>query len=352
MKAVKIIFLMFSLLVCITFAQQTDEKDKQMIPENVSSQDKTDLTKIQTTTSDIINTENTQKSIPIINRTNERYRIGFQDVLQVTVDRHPDLTQTVSVDQDGTILLSRINQPIVAVCKTERELSSLITELYKNYLRKPFVSVRTLEQRSQPFAVMGAVNKPGNFFLNQKITLLQLLSYAGGQDVEKSGSRIQVARIGSLSGCNPTDENDEDIEFLSYQLNDVLSGKDNPWMQPGDIVSVLEAEEAYVIGEVFEPAKIVLKEPITLSEAIAKAGGLSSTAKSSQIVIQRKEKDSPVRTQLVFNLKDIKERKIPDPLIQANDIVEVSTSNAKVLKKGLLKILTNGVGNIFYRIPL
>jgi protein involved in polysaccharide export with SLBB domain len=96
----------------------------------------------------------------------------------------------------------------------------------------------------------------------------------------------------------------------------------------------------------------MLKEPVTLSEAIAKAGGLGPNAKTSKIVIQRKEKGSPVRTELVFDLKEIRNRTISDPILQANDIIEVSTSNAKVLKRGLFKILTTGIGNIFYKVPI
>lgn len=339
MKAIKIIFVVMCIGIFSVIAQDTNEKKNDGSEKTISV--KSDLN------------EKSVKAIQANLKDNtERYRIGFQDVLQVTVYRHPELSQTVSVGRDGTILLPRINEPIIAVCKTERELRNLITQLYKNYLRNPFVNIRIIEQRSQPFAVIGAVNKPGNFFLNQRVRLLRLLALAGGQDVENSGSRVQVARIGNLSACNPDDEKDSDIEFLTFHLNEVLSGKNNPWMQPGDIVSVLEAEEAYVVGEVFKPAKILLKEPITLSEAIAKAGGLSSTAKTSKVIIQRKEKGSLVRNELVFNLKDIKSKKIPDPFLQANDIVEVSTSNAKVIKKGLFKILTSGIGNIFYRIPL
>ena len=345
MKAIRIIFLMSCAATAGVFAQDVSDPDKSAERRNVATETDTGVT-ANSRSADVERNPN----VPVaeLNSRDERYRIGLQDVLTVTVYRHPELSQTVSVGQDGTILLPRINEPIQAVCKTERELSNLITELYKNYLRQPFVNVRTVEQRSQPFAVIGAVNKPGNFFLNQKIQLLALLALAGGPDVEKSGSRLQVARIGNLSSCTPADQVDKDIEFYSYNLNDVLSGEENPWMQPGDIVSLLEAEEAYVVGDVFEPAKIPLKEPVTLSEAIARAGGLNSTAKTSKVVIQRKEKGSPVRTELVFNLKDIREKKISDPLLQDNDIVEVSTSSTKVVKQGLFKIFTNGIPNIFY----
>ncbi len=191
------------------------------------------------------------------NKANERYRIGFQDLLEVQIIRHPELTQVVSVGSDGTILMPRIDQPILAVCKTERELAETVRTLYSTYLRNPFVNVRVADQKSQAFAVMGAVQKPGNFYLNQRVRLLQLLALAGGQDVETAGSKIQIARTGNLVGCSEDNEvtsEDDEVKFISYNLNDVLEGKENPWMQPGDIVSVLVADEAYVVGNVFKPA--------------------------------------------------------------------------------------------------
>src|SRR5687768_7832509 len=67
----------------------------------------------------------------------ERYRIGFQDTLSIQVFRHPDLNQNVSVNTNGTISLFRLpGTPIVAVCKTERELANDIAAAYqKDYLR-------------------------------------------------------------------------------------------------------------------------------------------------------------------------------------------------------------------------
>ncbi|MDH3493698.1 MAG: SLBB domain-containing protein [Acidobacteriota bacterium] len=284
--------------------------------------------------------------------TSERYKIGFEDVIQINVYRHPDLSQTVTVARDGTIILPRIDEPIHAVCKTERELASLITALYRNYLRNPFVNVRALEQRSQPFAVIGAVNKPGSFYLSHRVRLLELLALAGGPDYEKSGARIQVARVDNLSACKVNDDSPGEVEFFAYSVSDVLKGKENPFMLPGDIVSILEAEEAYVVGNVEEPTTIQLKEPITLTEAIAKAGGLGPVARTSTIVIQRREPGSKVKTELVYDLKEIRAQKVDDPYLKANDIVQVPTSNSKVIRNGLLKVLTGGLSNLFYRFPI
>jgi protein involved in polysaccharide export with SLBB domain len=131
-----------------------------------------------------------------------------------------------------------------------------------------------------------------------------------------------------------------------------MDGKQNPWMEPGDIVSVLEVEEAFVVGKVFKPAKVSLKEPLTLTQAIASAGGLDPNANTDRVVIQRQAQGSAVKTELVYNLKDIKDKKVPDPFLQANDIVEVSNDKVKSVKSGLIKALTGGIPNIFYRVPL
>ncbi len=77
----------------------------------------------------------TDKQILAQQQSNEKYRIGFQDTLEIQVFRHPELSQVVSVSPDGTILMPRIDKPIIAVCKTERELRETIGVLYKNYLR-------------------------------------------------------------------------------------------------------------------------------------------------------------------------------------------------------------------------
>lgn len=283
---------------------------------------------------------------------NEKYRIGFQDTVEIQVFRHPELSQVVNVSPDGTILMPRIDKPIYAVCKTERELGETIGTLYKTYLRNPFVNVRAVEQRSQPFAVIGAVEKPGSFYLNRRIRLLELLAFAGGPKVEKAGSKIQVARVGNVSGCAESEDAQDgrdEVVFLSFKINDVSTGKDNPWMQPGDIVSILEAEEAYVVGNVIKPTKISLKETVTLTQAIAIGGGLAPEAKTSKVRIQRQEANGSLKTETIYDLKDIRERKIADPILQANDIVDVPKDGVKSIRNGFIKAISGGVGGLFMR---
>ena len=99
----------------------------------------------------------------------DKYRIGFQDTLEIQVFRHPELAQKVTVNSNGTINLFRLDQSIVAVCKTERELGDAIVEAYKKYyLKNPEVNVVAVEQRSQAFAVIGRWKSPAVILLIER----------------------------------------------------------------------------------------------------------------------------------------------------------------------------------------
>ncbi|MFN2412912.1 MAG: polysaccharide biosynthesis/export family protein, partial [Pyrinomonadaceae bacterium] len=111
----------------------------------------------------------------------DRYRIGFLDTIEIQVVRHPELSVRTGLYEDGTVIPVRLPVKVLAVCKTENELSREIENAYrKEYLRNPQVNVTVVEQNSQSFAVIGAVEKPGRFFIKRKPHLLELLAFAGG----------------------------------------------------------------------------------------------------------------------------------------------------------------------------
>ncbi len=248
----------------------------------------------------------------------DRYRIGYQDVIDVKVYRHPDLDNRVVVDDRGVIVLNRLESPVVAVCKTERELANDIEAAYKvKYLRDPQVNVIIVEQKSQPMAVIGAVEKPGSFFVTHRVHLLELLAMAGGPNKE-AGTGSLVARTGSSSNCRTADSGNEagdDVSLMSFKIRDIQEGKKILWMQPGDVVSVLDADIVYVYGNVIEQGEIKVREPITLTQAIASARGLKPATKMDRVRILRQKGDGLDREELVFNLKDIDAGKTRDPYL-------------------------------------
>ena len=283
----------------------------------------------------------------------ERYRIGYQDRVTIRVDRHPDLTQTVDVNPNGTITLFRLPAPVAAVCKTERELAADIAAAYeKDYLRNPEVNVVVSEQRSQSFAVIGAVVKPAQYIVNKRIRLLELLSVAGGP-TKDAGSRIILARTGSTSSCKQNSSTDDatDVLYADFKIKDVLEGKENPELRPGDIVSVLEEDSVYIYGNVNEQGQVRFKEPITLMQAISSAKGLKPAAKKDKVRVLRQVAGSAERKELIFDLGKIAKREENDPFLEPNDVVAISEDTAKSIFQSIGRSLTGGLPSIFYRFP-
>jgi polysaccharide biosynthesis/export protein len=285
----------------------------------------------------------------------EKYRIGFQDSLEVHVFRHPELSQRVSVNTNGTIKLFKLNEPIIAVCKTESELAKDVADAYrKDYLKNPEVNVLAVEMRSRAFAVIGAVEKPGQYMISRKVRLLELLAQAGGPSKE-AGSRVLVARTGSTSNCKlnegPEVADDAVESYVAYRLKDIIEGKENVMMRPGDIVSVLKADIIYVYGNVNEQGQVEVKEPITLTQAIASAKGTKPASDKSKIRVLRQKLGSTEREEFVYDLNAISARKVPDPFLEPGDVVAVSVDKAKDIFNSIGRSLTNGIPSLFYRVP-
>lgn len=282
----------------------------------------------------------------------ERYRIGFDDSLEIQVFRHPDMNQKVNVNEDGTIRLFRSSKPIYAVCKTEQELAADIEKEYYSFLKKPEVNVFATEKRSQSFGVIGAVEKAGSYYVNRRIRLLELLALAGGPNKE-AGSRMIVARTGSSSACKIESDDstiENDLILMNFKIKDVLEAKQNLWMQPGDVVSVLDADLVYVYGNVKKVGPVKMKEPITLTQAIVSAEGLNPTAKTT-VRILRQIEGSSERKEFSYNLKDIEKRTERDPVLEPNDIVAVSEDSSKVIMRAIFKTIQQGIPSILYKLP-
>ena len=176
---------------------------------------------------------------------------------------------------------------MVAVCKTDRELAAEIADAYKKtFIRNPQVNVVVAEQKSQSVSVIGAVEKPGSFFVNRRVHLLEMLAMAGGPNKE-AGTRLLIARTGSTTNCKQGTTADEigDVAFLAFKIRDIQEGKETFWLQPGDVVSVLDADLVYVYGNVHKQAAFPVRDPITLTQAIVTAEGLKPAARKDKIRI-------------------------------------------------------------------
>jgi polysaccharide export outer membrane protein len=266
-----------------------------------------------------------------------RYRIGPGDVLNITVRKAPELSGNVRVDQRGMIRIPMIDHELTAACRTETELANEIHNLYLEYKNDPSVAVFVTEFQSRPVAVIGSVNAPGQFQLRRQVRLLEMLTFAGGPSLA-AGRTVNVIHTGSPIICQkdvaaPDEAVTASDGLQMVKLNDTLAGKAeaNPVILPGDIVQLPEADQVFVIGHVVQPRAIVLKEKvITVSWAIAMAGGVARDGTSNDIKIIR-ETSSGAKQELLINLKAINKHQAPDIVLVPNDIVQVGTSTTKTV---------------------
>jgi polysaccharide export outer membrane protein len=160
---------------------------------------------------------------------NNDYRIGVGDLLNIQVWKETDLTRSVPVRPDGKISFPLLDD-IQAAGLTPLELKAALTEKLKQYLSDPRVTVLVEEVNSYKVYVMGEVLTQGALVLKSKTTLLQAISLAGGF--------TQYAKRNEITVLRRTAKRDERIA-VSYEK--ILSGKSpeqNLILEPGDTVVV------------------------------------------------------------------------------------------------------------------
>jgi len=284
--------------------------------------------------------------------TDDRYRIGPGDVLDIRIYNRPQLSrEAVRVEGNGMIRMPLIENEIQAVCLTEGELAKEISTRYARYYKNLQVDVFIKEYHSKQVAIIGAVNEQSRFELQRRVRLLELLTYAKGPS-SRAGQTINIVHSTAASPCKQSDDTDTSAAFSSYKLSDVLQGdpKSNPYLETGDIVTLPEADQVYVVGNVFMPLTIALKEPITLTRAIAMAGGLKQDTKKDKIRILRQEPGTTTRKEITVDLSAIEKKSSEDLALAPNDIIDVPTSAGKSFLRSLVQGVVPSVSQLPVRV--
>jgi polysaccharide export outer membrane protein len=244
--------------------------------------------------------------------------VGAEDLLEISVFEIPDLNRIVRVSEKGTISLPLLGEMEVRGLTTMQLEDHLREALSLKYLQDPQVSVFVREFGSKKVSVIGAVGKPGVYQMLGPRTLLQVLSEAGGLGRE-AGSHLFVIR--SVAG-GATDA-------IPVKIGDLLMNRDpelNLAVNPGDIISVPIDRPVYIYvdGAVKTPGRLEELEsrPITLLQAIAKAGGVTERANLKSIQILRRGSDG-MQGDLRVSLKKIRQGKDRDPVLEEGDVVVV-----------------------------
>jgi len=123
------------------------------------------------------------------------YVIGVDDALTVNFWRDKDMSADVVVRPDGKITLPLLNE-IQASGLTPEELRAAIVKASMKFLtEEPTVAVIVRDIKSRLVFINGQVGKTGPYPLRPHMTVVMLISLAGGLAEYADREHIQIVRI-------------------------------------------------------------------------------------------------------------------------------------------------------------
>jgi polysaccharide export outer membrane protein len=238
------------------------------------------------------------------------YRLGADDRIQISVNGDPKMTQQLVIGPDGRVSLPLLGDVVLGGL-TMRQATENVTELLaRDYLVDPKVDLQITEYKSRWVMVTGEVGKPGRVALRGAATLKDVLSDADGLS-SGAGDEIIISR----DSPQGQEKIRIPVDRKAFESADV-----NPSLKTGDIVNVPARPYVYVQGEVRNASRVPLERGMTLMKAISMVGGLTEWASDKGVQIMSEGSTGKKR---LYNLKDIREMRTPDPALKGGDVIYV-----------------------------
>ena len=142
----------------------------------------------------------------------DSYLLQAGDLIEVSVWKEQDLQRELLVTPDGMISF-----PLVGHMQAEglsvQDLNVKMIEKLAKYIPDPSVTILLRSTAGTRFFVIGKVNRPGQYPMQQPTSILQALSVAGGTTTYADTDDIKVIR-----------RNDKDA--ISFSYDDIKNGED------------------------------------------------------------------------------------------------------------------------------
>ena len=216
------------------------------------------------------------------------YRLGAGDIVRITVYQNPDLTLETRIAESGIVSYPLLGQVVLGgrtVGAAERAIADGLRN--GNFVRQPQVTVMLLQVRAHQASVLGQVNRPGRYALEQTdLRLSDLLAMAGGVAL---GGADTVVLTGTRNGQPLRVELDLPALFAGGGRD-----KDLP-VENGDVVWVDRQPLVYIYGEVQRPGAMRLERDMTLMQVLAAGGGLTVRGTEKGIRVHRRGSDGKVQ---------------------------------------------------------
>jgi polysaccharide biosynthesis/export protein len=261
-----------------------------------------------------------------------RIKLSAGDLIEISVYNVPELSTKARVGNSGDVYLPLIDYVHVGGFTVDEAQVVIQKHLEDGgFVRNAHVTI-FVDETSQTVTILGEVTRPGMYPALGDRRLYDFISAAGGFTAA-AGRKVSVIR---QHGEAPIT-----VELPRNLGDDV---KDNIEIFPGDTISVPKAPIIYVVGDVGRPTGLLVDNgTLTVLQAIALAGGTNHTAKIGGVRIIRK--GSAGMTETKVPLKKMLEAKAPDITLQADDILFVPLSGARVAaSQGIQAVVTATTG--------
>lgn len=219
------------------------------------------------------------------------YAIGVGDRVEIEITGVPGSRSETFVMPDGRVYYD-LAGGVKADGLTVSELSKALEAALRRDYSSPSVNVTLREVRSRRAWLLGRLNQPGLYPLNQPTTLLEGISLAGGLFTSRfSGSTEELA---DLSNSFVLREG----EVLPVDLLALIKEGDmsqNIYLKDGDYVYLPSSlsQNVHVLGAVGQPQAIGFKDNINVVAAVAHARGPTPDANLEKILIIRGSLSEP-----------------------------------------------------------
>jgi polysaccharide export outer membrane protein len=244
------------------------------------------------------------------------YEVGPGDVLEVSVEGRPELSRLATVQPTGAVRLPRAGDVVVSGLSVAGIAVRLAPLLASPDLPAPRVSVRVKEYQSQFVWVRGAVARPGRKPLRSGTRLVDALLDAGGFTAGASGEVVVERAAGFEDGSHErrflfrgTAPGPQELAQLGLPL------------AAGDVVGAAAQQWISVSGAVRRPGRYPLGQGLTLSAALAQAGGPLRKGERRASVRRRDAKG--VARVIEADLDAIRDGRAPDPVLLPDDELAV-----------------------------
>ncbi len=208
--------------------------------------------------------------------TNQDYKIGPSDLLRILVWETPTLDIEMPVRPDGKISFPLVGD-MVASGSTPSQLQELIARKLSDFIKEPQVSVMVLQINSFSVYIQGAVAKPGEYKLDKKTNIIELLSKAEGFSIDADLRRAYMLRGNKR----------QDVDFHTLVESGDIS--QNVELMPRDFIFIPRKKVAGIVvsGEILKPQVVDYREVMRVLDAIDVAGGFTNYANRGHIKVIR-----------------------------------------------------------------